>query len=379
MMRMRAAVMYEQGLALPFADSRPLVIEDVELDGPGAGEVLIKVVAAGLCHSDLSAIAGKRKRKVPTVVGHEAGGEVMDTGPGITDLKPSDRVVAVFVSSCGTCRHCLGGRPNLCASSWQARADGTLKSGARRLRGPRGELNHYSGLSTFAEYAVVSRESLIAIDPEVPLAVASMFGCAVVTGVGSVVNSAQVKAGNAVAVIGLGGVGLNALIACVAAGAHPIVAVDVVPEKLALAKELGATHALDGTDAALAEQVHDLTGGGVDYAFETAGAPTTFAAAMALLTRGGTTVTAGLPPPDVNLAVPHAQFVSEGKRIIGSYMGDCCPARDIPRFVELLKAGRLPVEKLHSGSVGFDDLNAGFDRLAEGRVVRLSLAPHGPE
>ncbi len=377
-MRMRAAVLYEQGRSHPFTETQPLEIEDVELEGPGPGEILVKIEAAGLCHSDLSSIEGLRKRIVPTIPGHEAAGTVCELGPGVDELAEGDHVVAVFVSSCGSCRYCDDGRSNLCESSWKARTEGTLRSGARRLKGPSGSIAHYTGLSTFAEYAVMARESVVKIDPAIPFSVASLFGCAVITGVGAVINSAAVRPGQACAVVGLGGVGLNALLACVVSGAHPIVAVDMHEDKLKLALDLGATHAFNAKDSELVTQVKDTTRGGVDYAFDMAGTSAAFAAAYTLLARGGAVVTAGLPPPDETMAIPQAQFVSDGKRIIGSYMGDCVAARDIPRFIELLKAGRLPVEKWRSGQVGFDGINEGFDRLAEGRVVRLALAPHGP-
>lgn len=205
-MKIRAAVMYEQGKPTPYVVSRPLVVEDVELDGPGPGEVLVQIAAAGLCHSDLSAIAGMRPRAVPTVVGHEAAAIIREVGPGVTNFKAGDHVVMVFVASCGHCAHCYGGRPNLCESSWEARTRGTLQSGARRLRVGDTVLNHYTGLSVFAEYAVVSQNSLVRIDHDIPLEDAAIFGCAVVTGVGAVVNTAKMPFGSTVAVVGLGGV-----------------------------------------------------------------------------------------------------------------------------------------------------------------------------
>ncbi|MFV0491146.1 MAG: zinc-dependent alcohol dehydrogenase family protein [Pseudorhodobacter sp.] len=375
-MKMKAAVLYEQGLAAPYETSQPLRIEEVTLDPPGPGEVLVEIAAAGLCHSDLSTIEGLRPRKVPTVMGHEAAGIVREVGDGVTRLRPGDHVVAVFVSSCGECRYCSDGRPNLCTSSWKARAEGTLKSGERRLSLNGAPLHHYTGLSTFAEYAVVAENSLVSITKDVPLEIAALFGCAVVTGVGAVFNTGRVRPGQSAAVVGLGGVGLNMLIGLRASGAYPIIAVDLSPQKLELARELGADHAvLAGTDSTAAE-VQDLTSGGVDYAFEAAGSVPAMMTAYSLLGRGGTAISSGLPDPSKTASYAHAPMVSDEKSVRGSYMGSCVPQRDIPRFVDLYLAGRLPVDRLRSGDVGFNDINRGFDLLASGKVVRQTLRPN---
>jgi len=374
-MRMKAAVMYEQGRPRPYAETKPLVIEDIELGSPGPGEALIEVAAAGLCHSDLSTIEGLRPRKVPAVMGHEAAGIVREVGTGVKRLKPGDHVVAVFVSSCGLCRYCDSGRPNLCTSSWRARAEGTLQSGVRRLQKNGQQINHYSGLSTFAEYAVISENALVAVDPEVPLEVAALFGCAVVTGVGAVFNSAAVPPGASTAVVGLGGVGLNSLLGLVACGANPIIAVDLRDDKLALATKLGATHTINAGDEKSVEMVRDLTNGGVDFAFEMAGSIPAMETAYALTGRGGMTVSAGLPDPSKTVAYAHAPLVSDERTIRGCYMGGCVPQRDIPRFVSLYRAGKLPVDRLRTGDITFATINEGFDRLADGAVVRQTLRP----
>ncbi|MCC7428118.1 MAG: zinc-dependent alcohol dehydrogenase family protein [Alphaproteobacteria bacterium] len=376
-MRMRAAVLSQQGLPRPYAESRPIAIEEVELDGPGPGEVLVEIGGAGLCHSDLSTIENLRPRKMPTVPGHEAAGIVRELGAGVRGLKRDDHVAMVFVSSCRECRYCQGGRPNLCESSWGARTEGTLVSGARRLRRLDGSpLHHYSGLSTFAQYAVVSASSLVSIPKEVPFTVAAAFGCAVVTGVGAVFNTAETRPGTPLAVVGLGGVGLSALLGAVAAGANPIVAVDVSEAKLALARELGATHAVNARAADALAQVKDITGGGVDVAIETAGTIPAMETAYALCARGGITVSAGLPAPTSSFAYRHAALVSDERQIRGSYMGSCVPGRDIPRFMGLYLAGRLPIERLFSGALRLEEINQGFDRLAEGTVVRQVLTPN---
>ncbi len=295
-MRMKAAIMFEQGRPRPYAESRPLVVEEVELDPPGPGEVLIEVAAAGLCHSDLSGIEGARPRPVPVVIGHEGAGVVRELGEGVTDLTPGDHVITVFVTSCGHCRWCVRGRPNICPSGFAARAAGTLASGAKRIRRLNGEaVNHGSGLSLFAQHAVVSRRAAVRIDPDIPLEDAAIFGCAVMTGAGAVLNTAGLQAGDAVAVVGLGGVGMNALFAAVAGGAERIVAVDANPEKLGLARQWGATDTFLATEPDCAEQVRGATEGGLDTVIETAGAVKALDLAYAITARGSSVFTAGLP------------------------------------------------------------------------------------
>ena len=368
-MKIRAAVLYEQGKPQPFAISRPLVIEDVELDGPGPGELLVEIVAAGLCHSDLSSLTGVRPRPLPMVPGHEGAGIVREVGPDCRDFKVGDHVVMVFVASCGHCSYCHDSRPNLCETSWGSRVAGTLPSGARRLR-TEIPLNHNSGLSVFAEYAVVSRNSVVRIARDIPLEDAAVFGCAVITGVGAVVNTAKMTPGDDVAVLGLGGVGLSAVMGAKAAGASKIIAIDLNDEKLKLATDLGATHTLDASNPKCVEEVRDITSGGVHFAFEMAGALPATQMAYALTRRGGTVVIAGLPGPKEMFPIPTAALVSDERTIAGSYMGSCVPERDIPRFIEMYRLGRLPVNRLRTGVVSLDTINEGFDRLAEGRTVR---------
>jgi alcohol dehydrogenase len=369
-MKMRAAVLYEQGKPAPYAKSRPLVIENVDLAAPGEGEMLVEIAAAGLCHSDLSSIAGVRPRPLPMVPGHEAAGVVREVGPGVTRFGAGDHIVMVFVSSCGHCGYCSGGRNNLCEASWKSRANGTLPSGLRKLRAEDVTLNHNSGLSVFAEYAVISQNSAIKIEKDVPLEDAAVFGCAVITGVGAVVNTAKAKVGSRIAVIGLGGVGLSAILGARVAGASRIIAIDINEHKLALAKELGATDVVDARDARTVELVKDLTQGGVDHAFEMAGAPAATQTAYSITRRGGQVVIAGLPGPSQTFAIPVAAMVSDERVVAGSYMGSSVPERDIPLLLELYRGGHLPVQKLRTGSVTLDTLNEGFDRLEAGQTVR---------
>lgn len=369
-MKIKAAVLQQMGLAAPYATSRPLTIETVELAPPGPGEVLIKVVAAGLCHSDLSVINGDRPRPMPMALGHEAAGIVEELGEGVTDLQVGDHVVVVFVPSCGHCAPCAEGRPALCGPGAAANGAGTLLSGARRISHVGQSIHHHLGCSVFAEYATVSRHSLVRIDRTVPLDEAALFGCAVLTGVGAVVNTAKVQAGASVAVVGLGGVGLAALIGAHAAGARQIIAIDLADDKLQLARELGATHTVNAGQPDALAQIRDLSAGGVEFAFEFAGSIRALDLAYAITRRGGTTVTAGLPPSTATWPLAAVSLVAEERTLKGSYIGTCVPSRDVPRYLALYQQGRLPVDKLLTGRIALEDINHGFDMLHEGRAIR---------
>ena len=349
-MKIRAAVLDRMGAAAPYAVSKPLAITTVELDPPGPGEVLIRIGAAGLCHSDLSVINGDRPRPMPMALGHEAAGVVEELGDGVTDLAVGDHVVVVFVPSCGHCAPCAEGRPALCEPGAAANGAGTLLSGARRLHRDGGLVNHHLGCSVFAEYATVSRRSIVKIDPTVPLDEAALFGCAVLTGVGAVVNTAQVRVGSSTAVIGLGGVGLAAVLGAVAAGARQVVAIDLSDDKLATARSIGATHSFNAGSPDVFDAVREATGGGADFVFEFAGAIRALELAYRITRRGGTTVTAGLPPPTATMSLPVVNLVAEERTLKGSYIGTCVPSRDIPRYIDLYRQGRLPVNRLLSGT-----------------------------
>ncbi|MDT7838089.1 zinc-dependent alcohol dehydrogenase family protein [Aquabacterium sp. OR-4] len=372
-MKIRAAVLETIGLPAPYADSRPLKIRELELDPPGHGEVLVRLRAAGLCHSDLSVISGDRPRPVPMALGHESAGEVLACGPGVTRLQPGDRVVLVFMPSCGGCLPCQEGRPALCEPGAAANGAGTLLGGGRRLHLAGQPVHHHVGVSCFADHAVVSQRSCIALpDSAASLswAEASLFGCAVLTGVGAVINTARVQAGSTAAVLGLGGVGFSALLAAVASGAREVVALDLSEAKLALARELGATATVNASAPDAAEQVRALTRGGVDYAFEMAGAIPAMELAWAITRRGGSTISAGLPHPDRRFALPPVQLVAEERTLRGSYIGSAVPARDIPRYVQMYQRGQLPVNRLMGETLTLDDINRGFDRLATGQAMR---------
>ena len=370
-MKIRAAVLEAMGVPAPYADSKPLKIRELELKPPGPGEILVRMGAAGLCHSDLSVINGDRPRPTPMALGHEAAGVVEQVGPGVSDLKPGDHVVLVFMPSCGECLPCAEGRPALCEKGVVANTAGTLLSGERRLfAGDGSPVYHHMGCSAFAERAVVSRRSAVKVPNDLPLEEAALFGCAVLTGVGAVINTAGVRAGTTVAVVGLGGVGLASVLGAVASGARAIVAVDLSDEKLALAKELGATHTFNAAAPNVVEEVKKATHGGVDYAIEMAGSTRAFETAYRITRRGGTTVTAGLPHPNATWAMPGTHLVAEERTIKGSYIGTCVPARDIPRYIDLYRAGKLPVNKLMSGRLKLEEINKGFDLLHEGKAVR---------
>jgi alcohol dehydrogenase len=360
----------------PYTESRPMSLEEVELGAPRPGELLVRIEAAGVCHSDISVVDGSRVRPLPMALGHEAAGVVEEVGPGVGDVRAGDHVVLTFVPSCGRCAECSSGRPALCTPAAKVNAAGTLLHGPSLLRDRAGHaLHHHLGVSGFARHAVVARESAVVVPADVPLRTAALFGCAVLTGAGAVLNTASVRAGQSVAVLGLGGVGLAAVMAASVASAHPIVAVDPVEAKRALALQLGATAAFAPEEAEKA--IKDLTGGGVEVGFEAAGVPAVLEAAFRLTRRGGTTVAMGLPHPARVLTLPALAFAGEGRTLVGSYMGSAAPQRDLPRYVALWKAGRMPVDRLESAALPLDGINEAFEALAAGVAVRQVLLPHG--
>jgi alcohol dehydrogenase len=351
-----------------------MVIEDLEISGPHEGEVLVEVAAAGLCHSDLSVIDGSRPRVMPMVLGHEAAGIVREVGLGVRSVVEGDHVVFSFVPICGRCPMCLGGRAAMCENGSKANLAGTLLNGARRFADAAGrEVNHHLGVSAFSQFTIAAAESLVPINRDLPLEKAALFGCAVMTGVGAVVNTAKVEAGAAVAIFGLGGVGLSAVLGARAAGAGPIVAIDLLEPKLALARQFGATHTVNAAAPDALDQIQAATGGGAHYAFECVGHPAGLAQSYAATRRGGTTVAVGLPSPSLSFPLPHVSLVSDERTIKGSFMGSCVPQRDIPRFIAMYRSGLLPVDQLHTHTIRLEDINAGMDALAAGQVVRQMI------
>ncbi|WDF34952.1 alcohol dehydrogenase catalytic domain-containing protein [Arthrobacter agilis] len=366
---MRAAVLRAADLPAPYADSRPLSLESVPVPSPRAGEVLVRLERAGLCHSDLSVIDGSRVRPLPMALGHEATGVVERVGDGVDDVRPGDHVVLVFVPSCGSRRACSAGRPALCYRGADANGTGDLLHGPAVLATSEGErINHHLGVSAFARYAVVARESVVVIDDDVPFDVAAMFGCAALTGIGAVLNTAHVTEGQSVVVFGLGAVGLMAVMAAAQVAGTTVIAIDPLAAKQDLALRCGARQA--GSPEEAAGLVAAVTDGGADVVIEAVGSGGVLEAGLQLLARGGAVVSVGLPHPDQQISVQALQFAGMGRRLLGCYMGDAVPERDIPAYLDLWRQGKLPVELLHTDTRPLDDLNESLDALAEGRVVR---------
>lgn len=367
---MRAAVLYS---TVPpgtrYADAKPLVVQELDRPEPRAGELGVTITYSSLCHSDLSVVDGSRVRPLPMALGHEAVGRVDAVGEGVEGIRTGDHVVLVFVPSCGKCRACAAGRPALCHRAAEVNGSGDLLHGEALLRTPEGNrINHHLGVSAFADYAVVARESVVVIDDDIPDTVAAMFGCAVLTGMGAVLNTAAVTAGQSVAVFGLGAVGLSAVMAAALAGATAVIAIDPNKDKHQLALDCGATAV--GTPEDAADLIAAAAGDGVDVAIEAVGSAQVIASCLGHVTRGGAVVSVGLPHPSAELTVPALQFAGAGKRLLGSYMGDAVPERDIPLYLGYWREGRLPVELLHSDTKPLDEINEGLDALAAGKVVR---------
>ncbi len=369
-MKCRAAVLNEMGAPRPYMKSKPITIEQIDLDEPGDGEVLIKMGAAGLCHSDLSVVNGSRPRPLPMVIGHEASAIVEKLGPNANDLEVGDHVAAVFVPSCGSCIPCLEGRPALCEPAAVANANGTLLSGAKRIKLNGQYVTHHVGVSCFAEYAVVSQKSLVKIPSNIPLDLAALFGCAVITGVGAVVNTAKMAMGSSAGIIGLGGTGLAAVLGAKASGAKTVIGIDLSDKKLELGKKLGCDHVLNASNPEIITELKEITNGGCDYSFECVGSNRAMELAYAVTRRGGTTCSSGLSDPKENFSLQHVNLVAEERTIKGSYLGSCVPRRDIPNYIQLQQNGSLPVDDLMSERIKLDDVNEGFDKLASGETVR---------
>lgn len=362
-MRITGAVLEEIGRERPFARTRPISISALDLDEPGPTEVLVRIEAAGICHSDLSVVDGNRVRPVPMLLGHEAAGIVVAVGAEVTDLPIGERVVMAFLPRCEECPGCAAGGRLPCERGAASNGAGTLLHGARRLTRDGAEVHHHLGISGFADHAVVDRASVVPVPADVPPDVAAVLGCAVLTGGGALLNAVSPEPGESVMIVGLGGVGMAALLAAVAEGKGEVIAVDNVPEKLQLARELGATAAY--TPAEVAE-----LGVRAAHALECAGHPRAFETAFAGTAPGGRTVTVGLPGPEARASIPPLTITAEARTIIGSYLGSAVPSRDIPRFVEWWRAGRLPVERLITRRIRLHEINEAMDDLADGSAVR---------
>lgn len=369
-MKFKAAVLRKPGLPHPYAASRPLSIETVEVPPPAAGEVIVAIKAASLCHSDLSVVNGDRAWPMPIVPGHEAAGVVAEVGPGVRSVKPGDHVALIFLTQCGECEHCIEGRPSLCARGTQANREGRLLSGGPRLKLDGQAVHHHMGLSAFAEYALVSEKSLVKIPDDLPFVEASLFGCAVMCGAGTALYSTAIRPGQSVAVFGLGGVGLSAVLGAVTAGAARIIAVDPSQGKLDLACSLGATDCIQAGGGKAAEAVRELTRGGVDHAIDASSTLDGFSSAFESTRRGGCTVTTSLTHPSQQFSFSLARIVAEARTIKGSYIGTCVPGRDIPAFIQLYRQGRMPVDKLVTRTLTLEQINEAFDELSDAKEVR---------
>lgn len=366
MLRIRGAVLEYSTSAQPYAESRPIVVGPLDLEPPGANELLIRIEAAGVCHSDLSVVNGSRARPLPMLLGHEASGIVEAVGDEVHDFTLGQRVVTTFLPRCGDCAGCLTDGRMPCVRGAASNGAGMLFDGDDRLWRDGIPVRHHLGVSAFATHAVVDRRSLVAVSPDVPAEVAAVLGCAVLTGGGVFLNAAPVTGESSVAIVGLGGVGMAALLVARALGVARLVGIDSIPAKLDRALELGADEVMT-PDAAM------RCGNRFDVVVEAAGNPRAFETAFAVTAAGGTTVTVGLPAPGQMASIEPLTLTAEARTIIGSYMGSAVAHRDIPIYEQLWREGRLPVSELISSSIHLDDINDAMDRLAAGTEIRQMI------
>jgi len=362
-MKIQGAVLDRMNDARPYATSMPISVQSVDLDPPGPGELLVRIEIAGVCHSDLSVVNGSRPRPVPMLLGHEAAGIVEAIGEGVEDIEVDQRVVTTFLPRCEDCRACASGGRAPCTNGSASNAAGELLRGGSRLHIGNVKVRHHLGVSGFATYAVVDRRSVVPVDLNVPARVAAMMGCAVLTGGGAVINSGQLQSGETLVVIGLGGVGMAAILAGLAHDGVRVIGIDARPEKLVLAREFGA-HEVYLPDEARASGVR------ADVVVEAVGSAKAFESAIALTAPGGRTVTVGLPASNDLATISPLMLVAEGRSVIGSYMGSSVPSRDVPIFINMWREGRFPVEKLISAEIGLADINYAMDQLADGNAIR---------
>ena len=361
-MKTPAAVLY--GLNQPF------VVEEVEVDPPGPHQVLVEMAAGGVCHSDWSVVTGTIAKEFPIILGHEGSARVLETGPGVTLVKAGDPVVLSFLPDCGACRYCANGRPNFCDGLLIYRG-GTLADGSIRFHRNGQRVRHFNGVSSFSRYAVVPERAAVPIDPRVPLDKAALLGCAVSTGVGAVLFTAKVTPGSTMAVIGVGGVGLNAIQGGTLVSAGKIIAVDVHDHKLETAREFGATHVVNSRTTDPVQAMLDLTDGlGVDFVFECIGRPETVQQGFGALAKGGTAVAVGIAPKDALISIPPQQLVYGERRLIGSFYGSTRPRTDFALLVDLYLAGRLKLDQLVTREWKLSEINEAFRAMNAGEVAR---------
>lgn len=354
---MKAAVLYEQ--------KKPLVVDDIEIEDPKKEEVLVKIAAAGVCHSDLHLIEGLWPAPLPLVMGHEGAGVVERIGPDVTMVEPGDHVILTWVASCGVCRQCSVGRPYLCNSGPRM----VMKDGTTRFKKGEQRMFHQTGVSSFAEYSVVHQTACVKIRPDAPLDKCALIGCAVTTGVGAVFNTTRVRPGSSVVVFGCGGVGLNVVQAAAMVSASTIIAVDIFDNKLEMAKRLGATHTINASRDDPRETIMALVEGGVDYAFEVIGLPEVVVQAFESINAAGTAVMVGMPPLGSTVTI-NTLGLFVGKTLTGAPYGSSRPRVDMPMLVDLYMSGKLKLDELVSRSYSLEQINDAFDALKKGEVAR---------
>ena len=350
--------------AVYHAPNQPLTIEDVEIDNPGPREVLIRTAAAGLCHSDLHFMEGKYPWPAPAVLGHESAGVVEAVGRDVTYVKPGDHVITCLSVFCGHCEFCLTGHMSICQTPEVKMPPGA----ARRLRWKGQHLNQYLNLSSFAEQMLVHEHALVKITPEMPLDVAALIGCGVMTGYGAIIHTAKVEPGSTVAIAGCGGIGLAAVNGAAIAGAGRIIAIDKDPGKLELARKMGATDGVIADDDSV-KRINEMTGGGVHYSFECVGLKQTAELCFSILRPGGTATIIGMIPMGVKLELHGPDFLRE-RRIQGSAMGSNRFRVDMPRMIEFYQQGRLHLDQLISNRISLSEINEGFEAMKKGGVAR---------
>jgi Zn-dependent alcohol dehydrogenase len=358
---MKAAICYEP--------NAPLKVEEVTLDEPQANEVLVKLVATGICHSDLHFMKGEMPQPMPVVMGHEGAGIVEKVGAGVTTLQPGDHVIFMVSFSCGKCRFCVEGRPTRCVENLPIMSMATLPGGGKRLRKGDQELHHLFGLACFAEYAVVHERSAVKIRDDAPFEVICLLGCGVSSGLGAAINTAGVRPSESVVIYGCGGVGLSAVMGSKLAGAGMLIAVDTLDRKLEKAKELGADYVINASQEDAMAKVLELTAGGADHALECIGNVNVMAQAFGSIHSGGKFIVVGMAPLGTTLNIATYEFLL-GKTIIGCVQGDIKASVDIPTYVDLYMDGKLPIDKLITESYSLDDINVAFAALEKGEIIR---------
>jgi len=359
-----AAVLYES--------RQPMVIEEVTVLAPQLGEVMVRMKAAGICHSDLHVIKGDLPMPCPIILGHEGAGIVEEVGAGVTSVKPGDHVIPIWRASCGRCNYCLTGKPALCDMGTEMRFTGMMPDGKTRFRNHRGDsIRHYAGVSTFSSLSTMPEAAVVKIDPEFPLWKAALIGCGVITGVGAVIHAAQVPPGSKVAVFGCGGIGLNIIQGARLVHCTQIIAVDTVATKEGYARALGATHFIDASRQDPVQAIRDLTGGrGVDYAFEAVGLPQPIEQAYDSLRKGGTCVVSGICRGDARAAINVNQLVYAEKTLKGTLYGSTRPRIDLPHLIDMSKVGSLMLDELLTRTYRLEDINEGYAALERGEVAR---------